>query len=103
MLFKTANKYMKGWAYKNPGEVLFKHNSRDFNAISLSSYDLSTLYSSLSHKLIKDKLIDFIERTIQRDGSPYLACNDISAFFTFNLKYHAWSCQNICDALNIFI
>ena len=43
-------------------------------------------------------------------GSPYLACNDRNALFTSEKpkKYHAWSCQNVCDALtflldNIFI
>ena len=30
--------------------------------------------------LIKDKLIDLIERTLNREGSPYLACNDTNAF-----------------------
>ena len=42
----------------------------------------STLYTTLLHNLIKDKLIDFIERTFQRlpEGSPYLACNDRNAF-----------------------
>ena len=39
---------------------------------SLSPYDLSTLYTTLPHNLIKDKLIDLIERTFQREGSPYL-------------------------------
>ena len=34
------------------------------------------------HNLIKDKLIDLIERTFQREGSPYLACNDRNAIFT---------------------
>ena len=43
---------------------------------------ISTLYTSLPHNLIKDKLIDLIERTFQREGSPYLACNDRNAFFT---------------------
>ena len=43
-------------------------------------------------------------------GFPYLACSDRNAFFTSEKpkKYHAWSCQNVCDALtflldNIFI
>ena len=43
-------------------------------------------------------------------SSPYLACSDRNAFFTSEKpkKYHAWSCQNVCDALtflldNIFI
>ena len=48
---------------------------------SLSTFDF-TLYNTLPHNLIKDKLIDLIERTFQREGSPYLACNDKNAFFT---------------------
>ena len=58
----------------------------------------------------KDKLIRLIERTFKREGSPYLARNDRNTFFYFEKpkKYHAWSCQNVCDALtflldNIFI
>ena len=76
----------------------------------MSTFDFSTLYTTLPHNLIKDKLIDLIERTFQREGSPYLACSDRNAFFTSQKpkKYHAWSCQNVCDALtflldNIFI
>ena len=55
--------------------------------------------------LIKDKLIDLIERTFQREGSPYLACNDTNAFFTSEnpKKYHAWSCQNVWDALTFLL
>ena len=47
---------------------------------------------------------------LKREGSPYHACSDRNAFFTSEKpkKYHAWSCQNVCDALtflldNIFI
>ena len=46
----------------------------------MSTYDFSTLYTTLPHNLIKDKLIDLIERTFNREGSPYLACNDRSIF-----------------------
>ena len=42
---------------------LLKIQARDFNATSLSTYDFSTLYTTLPHDLIKDKLIDLIERT----------------------------------------
>ena len=100
------------WSIKNSGESLDKLKARDLNATSLSTYDLSTLYTTLKipNNLIKDKLIDLIERTFQREGSPYLAWNDRNAFFTSEKpkKYHAWSCQNVCDALtflldNVFI
>ena len=50
----------------------------------------STLYTTLPHILIKDKLIDLIERTFNRKGSPYIACNDRN--FGKPNKYDAWSC-----------
>ena len=68
------------WSIKNSGEVLDKLKARDFNATSLSTYDFSTLYTTLPHNSIKDKLIDLIERTFQREGSSYFACNDRNAF-----------------------
>ena len=92
------------WSIKNSGEILDKLKARDFNAASLSTYDLSTLYTTLPHNLIKDKLIDLIERTFQKEGSTYLACNDRNAFFLLReKKYHAWSCQNVCEALTFLL
>ena len=86
-------------------EVLDKLQARDLNATSLSTYDFSTLNITLPHNLIKDKLIDLIERTFNRKGSPYLACNDQNAFFTSEktTKYHACSCQNLRDALTFLL
>ena len=76
----------------------------------MSTSDFSTLYTILPHILIKDKRIDLIERTFNRESSPNHACNDRNAFFTSEKpeKYHAWSCQNVWYALtflldNIFI
>ena len=51
------------WSIKKSGEILDKLKARDFNATSLSSYDFSTVYTTLPHNLIKDKLVEFIERT----------------------------------------
>ena len=47
-----------------------------FRATSLSTYDFSTLYTTLPHNLIKEKLINLIEWTFKREGSPYIACNE---------------------------
>ena len=47
----------------------------------MSTCDFSTLYTTLFHNSIKYKLIGVIERTFQREGSPYLACNDENAFY----------------------
>ena len=67
---------------KNSGEVLDHLKARDFNVAGLSTYDFFTLYTTLTHILIKDKLIDLIERIFHREGSHYHACNDINTFFT---------------------
>ena len=98
------------WSIKNSGEVLNKLKSRGLRATSLSTYDFSTLYTTLPHNLIKEKLINLIEWTFKREGSPYIACNERQAFFTSEdtKRYKLWSCQNVCEALiylldNIYI
>ena len=98
------------WSIKNSGDFLNKLKSRGFLAYSLSTYDFSTLYTTLRHNLIKEKLTELIEQTFNREGSLYLACNDKNAFCTSEQpkRYKMWSCQKICDALhylldNIFI
>ena len=98
------------WSIKNSGEVLNKLKSRGFRATSLSTYDFSTLYTTLPNNLIKEKLINLIEWTFKREGSPYIACNQRQASFTSEdtKRYKLWSCQNVCEALiylldNIYI
>ena len=41
--------------------MINKLKFRGFRATSLSTYDFSTLYTTLPHNLIKEKLNDFIE------------------------------------------
>ena len=89
------------WLIKNSGEVLNKLKSRGFRATTLST---------LPHNLIKENLINLIEWTFKREGSPYNACNKRQAFFTSGDKkrYKLWSCQNVYEALiylldNIYI
>ena len=98
------------WSIKNSGEVLNKLKSKGFRATSLSTYDFSTLYTTLPHNLIKEKLINLIGWTFKREGSPYIACNERQAFLTSEdtKRYKLWSCQNVCEALiylldNIYI
>ena len=75
----------------------------------MSTYDFSTLYTTLPHHPIKDK-IDLINRTFIRENTQYLACNEECVFFTSDVYniHNLWSCQKVCDALvylldNIFI
>ena len=60
---------------------------------------------TISHNLIKDKLVDLIERTFQREGSLYIACNDKNAFFISDAvrNYNFRSCQKVCEALTFLL
>ena len=70
----------------------------------MSTYDFSTLYTTLPHHLTKDKLTDLINRTFIRENTQYLACNEECVFFFFFTSdvynnHNLWSCQKVCDAL----
>ena len=50
--------------------------------------------------------MDLIERTFQREGSLYIACNDKNPFFTSDAvrNYNLWSCEALTFLLdNIYI
>ena len=73
----------------------------------MSTYDFSTLYTTLPHNLIKEKLLDLIERTFyKKEGELYVVCNDKNAFFTskdHHKGYQLWSCRNVCEALSFLL
>ena len=71
------------WSIKNSGEILNKLKFRGFLASCLSTYDFSTLYTTLPHFLIKEKPTELIEQTFNREGSLYLACYDICLFYFY--------------------
>ena len=81
MKYETSNKN-RFWSMKNSGKMLSELQYK-VNVTSLSTYDFSTLYTTMPHNLIKEKL-DFLERTFKTAfknyGSLYLACNDSKAF-----------------------
>ena len=94
------------WSGRNPSEILNKFKKKS----SISTFDSSTLYATISHNLIKEKITDLIEQTFNREGSLYLFCNEKSAYFTSEQpkRFKLGSCQKVCDALhhlldNIFI
>ena len=66
---------------KNSNEFLNKFKSKNFQTSKLSTYDFSSLYITLPHHLIKDKLIDLINRTFIRENTKYLACNEECVVF----------------------
>ena len=93
------------WSVGGSCEVLGGLGSRGFRASGLSACGFFALYAALPHNLVGDKLVDLIERTFQREGSLYIACNDRNAFFTSDAvrNYNLWSCQKVCEALTFLL
>ena len=95
---------------KNSTEILNKLKAKGFQASTISSYDFSTLYTTLPHDLIKNQLVDLIENTSRREEVLNLACNEEQAFFASkeHKRYNLWTCQKVTEALiylehNIYI
>ena len=93
------------WSIKNSSEVVNKIKSFNYNSSHLSTYDFSTLYTTLPHKLIKDKLTSLIEITFAREKCTYIALNAKTAFFTNQIldNYTTWTCSDFCSALNFLL
>ena len=98
------------WSIKNSCDVLNKLNSINNQVSSVSTYDFSTLYTTLPHDLIKEKLINLIQKTFARENRLYLACNFEKAFFSDDHVEHytMWTCIDLCNAItflldNIFV
>ena len=90
------------------GEVLSKFKCRGFRATSLSTYDFSTLYTTLPHNLIKEKLLDLIEWTFKRALKTmvhFIWHVMTERLFSLPLTKVGtlWSCQNVCDALSYLL
>ena len=67
---------------KIPMKFSVNLNLKTFRLLNRLHYDFSTLYTTLLHHLIKDKLIDLITRTFIRENTQCLVCNKKCAFFT---------------------
>ena len=66
ILFTKGTELTIFGSIKNSNDVLNKFKSKSFQASKLSTYDFSTLYTTLPHHLIKDKHIDLINRKFIR-------------------------------------
>ena len=98
------------WSIKNSNDVLTKLQNKNYQACNISTFDFSTLYTTLPHDLIKTKLTHLIQKTFAREKSLFLACNADRAFFTDDTVKHyvMWTCSDVCESLaflldNIFV
>ena len=91
------------WSIKNSSEVIEKLRLRNFQGSQVSSFDFSTLYTSLPHDLIKAKVLSLVTWCFNRDSKTYLCTSDKAGFFS-NKKYDSykcWTCAELWAILKI--
>ena len=95
------------WSIKNSSEVIEKLRLRNFQGSQVSSFDFSTLYTSLPHDLIKAKVLSLVNWCFyrSRESKSYL-CTSLKAGFFSNKKYDSyrcWSCAELCEAFTFLM
>lgn len=103
-IYETTGKNVF-WSIKNSNDVLVRLKGLNYQASCISSFDFSTLYTSLPHDRIKKRLSTLIQKTFKNKGLTFIACNIKNAFFTSNCppKYTVWTCQELIEVLFFLI
>ena len=68
------------WSIKNSSEVIEKLRLRNFQGSQVSSFDFSTLHTSLPHDLIKAKVLFLVNWCFNKESKSYL-CTSLKARF----------------------
>ena len=88
------------WSIKNSSEVIEKLRLRNFQGSQVSSFDFSTLYTSLPHDLIKEKVLSLVKWCFNRESKTYLCTSDKAGFFSNKTydSYKCWTCTEFSEA-----
>ena len=68
---------------------------------SLATYDFKTLYTSIPHNLLKDKMKSFVERIFKRKGKKYVVPKKNGGYLTN--KKSGFSIKELIECINFII
>ena len=97
--------------FRGPQKVS-THNCKGYQAFS---FDFFTLYTSLSHDIIKERVVSLVNWCFNRDSKTYPCtsdrdsktyCTSDKAGVFSNKKYHSykcWACAELCEAFTILM
>ena len=89
------------WSIKNSSEVIEKLRLRNFQGSQVSSFNFSTLYTSLQHDLIKENVLSLVKWCFNRESETYLCTSD-KAGFVSNKKYDSYKCSTCMEFSEAF-
>ena len=90
------------WSIKNSSEVIEKLRLRNFQGSQVSSFDFSTLYTSLPHDLIKAKVLSLVNWCFNRESKTYLCTSDKVGFFS-NKKFDSYKCWTCARYMKLLV
>ena len=94
------------WIINNSLDVLHTLDEKQISLKKVSTWDFSTLYTSLPHAKLKLQLYDLTERVFTTRGKSFIATNSYHTFWTNDrksTKYNYFPCRQLCLAVDFLI
>ena len=94
------------WIINNLLDVLRTLDEKHLSLTKVSTWDFSTLYTSLPHAKLKLQLHDLLERVFTTKGKSFIATNSYHTFWTNDRKsrkYTYFTCRQLCFAVDFLI
>ena len=94
------------WILKNSKELLSKFDKPNYAKIKcISTWDFSTLYTSIPHDKLKEELFGIIKKTMISCKSKFVNCNSNRAFLSSDRhnKYVSFTAIQFCEVLGFLI
>ena len=86
------------WIINNSLDVIRALEEKQLSLNHVSTWDFSTLYTSLPHAQLKKKLHDLLERVFSTKGKSFIATNNFRTFWAndkTSTRYTYFSCQEL--------
>ena len=94
------------WIINNSLDVIRVLEEKQLSLNHVSTWDFSTLYTSLPHAQLKKQLHDLLERVFNTKGKSFIATNNFRTFWTndrTSTRYTYFSCREPCSAIDSLI
>ena len=94
------------WIINNSLDVICVLEEKQLSLNHVSTWDFSTLYTSLPHAQLKKQIHDLLERVFNTKGKSFIATNNFHTFWTndrTSTRYTYFSCRELCLAIDFLI
>ena len=93
------------WIINNSLDVIQMIGRKQFQATFVTTWDFSTLYTSIPHEKLKHRIHELLEKTYAVRRKSFIATDNFRTFWTDKKKcnrYH-FSCRDLCRAIDLLI